>query len=231
MGWKDLVGPITGIALGEKAGAYADSLFNSSSPGKQRKKEYERQKEFAQNSVQWRVADAIAAGIHPLAALGMQPMSYAAQSVGNDAGLDFGTLEGMGQDITRAAMANSSSEDKALYSLGLERAGLENELLRARIMSEKARLNQSPVARGPFGMLMEPSQKGDSLSSGGTELLRAKNGSVWLIPPGADAGVWEEILGDPGDTLGGAANFGAMLQAEAQGGSPGIGVWPGVLGF
>lgn len=38
--------------------------------------EAKRQREFAQNSIQWRVADARAAGIHPLAALGAQVSGY-----------------------------------------------------------------------------------------------------------------------------------------------------------
>lgn len=46
------------------------------------------QKEFAQNSIQWRTADAKKAGIHPVAALGSQGISYNPSYVGD--GDNFG---------------------------------------------------------------------------------------------------------------------------------------------
>lgn len=59
------------------------SLMNQSSADKDRAlaaKQYDHQKEFAQNSIQWRVNDAKKAGIHPLYALGSQGISYAPSS-------------------------------------------------------------------------------------------------------------------------------------------------------
>lgn len=61
------------------------------------------QKEFAQHGIQWKVADAAAAGISPLAALGAQTSSPSPVSVGGSApSMDFGSL---GQDLGRAAKA------------------------------------------------------------------------------------------------------------------------------
>ena len=44
---------------------------------------YDMQKEFAQMGIQWRVADAKAAGLHPLAALGAAPAHASPMRVGN----------------------------------------------------------------------------------------------------------------------------------------------------
>lgn len=51
-------------------------------------KQADLQKEFAQNSIQWRTADAKKAGIHPVAALGSQGISYNPSYVGD--GDNFG---------------------------------------------------------------------------------------------------------------------------------------------
>lgn len=113
-------------------------------------------REFAQSGIQWRVQDARAAGIHPLAAMGVPLSSGPSVSVG---GTDWSSALGsMGQDISRAAGAvqtpNERKQAATLSSLQLERAGLENELLRSQI----ARANQ-PV-NPP---LPSPTSAGDAL--------------------------------------------------------------------
>lgn len=66
------------------------------------------QREFAKNSIRWRVADAKAAGIHPLAALGSQGISASPVYAG---GGDYGLSEA-GQDIGRAMSAAVTPEEK-----------------------------------------------------------------------------------------------------------------------
>lgn len=74
------------------------------------------QKEFAQNGIRWKVEDAKAAGLHPLAALGAQTSSFAPISVGaqnipdNSIG---GSVSAAGQDIGRAIHATSTAEERA----------------------------------------------------------------------------------------------------------------------
>lgn len=67
------------------------------------------QKEFAQQGIRWRVADAKAAGINPLVALGASPVSYSPQSIG---GTDYG-LGALGQDLTRAISSMQTKEERA----------------------------------------------------------------------------------------------------------------------
>lgn len=116
------------------------------------------QKEFAQHGIRWKVADAQASGLHPLAALGAQTSSFS-NIVGGDipaAKSDFG---GMGQDIGRAIDAGSTQDErnsrmqnavsKIATSLQLEKASLENEELRTSIAKQRAQL-PPPFPRIPL---------------------------------------------------------------------------------
>lgn len=100
---------------------------------------YKGQKEFAQNSVQWRAADAKKAGISPLFALGMSPVSYSPSSVG-DTSLSS-AMSSMGQDVGRAVSAATGPQgrlDATVQALTIKRMGLENDLLASQI----AKINQ-----------------------------------------------------------------------------------------
>lgn len=107
------------------------------------------QREFAQSGVQWKVADAQKAGIHPLAALGANTTSFSPVSLGDLKGSNFGE---MGQDIGRAVKAAMSDQDRAeetrreAEKLTLEKAGLENEILRTELASKQKRMETNPGA-------------------------------------------------------------------------------------
>lgn len=70
--------------------------------------EYQRQQEFAQNGVRWRVEDAKAAGIHPLVALGAHTSTYSPQAA---VGTDYG-LSSAGQNISRAIEAKQTARER-----------------------------------------------------------------------------------------------------------------------
>lgn len=118
-------------------------LIGQKSAEKQQKQNIQLQKDFAQHGIQWKVEDAKAAGIHPLAALGAQTISYSPSSVGSSS-LASG-IAGAGQDISRAINSTRSESGrldaytKTLQDLQLRRAGLENELLASQI----AKINQA----------------------------------------------------------------------------------------
>lgn len=140
------------------------------------KKQIKLQKEFAQKGIQWKVADAKAAGIHPLYALGANTISYSPSAVGSD--LASG-LSAMGQDIGRAVDAVSTSKERAaaaaLDALQLERAGLENELLRSQITGENIK------NAGQLGPAMpdinNTGNPGDPLKIGGVTIKTDPNTS------------------------------------------------------
>lgn len=102
---------------GELAGAWLGSESSRKANNASKKIAREQmalQKEFAQNGIRWKVADAKAAGLHPLAALGANTISYTPQAVGIDATNHWGNaLSNMGQDVSRAIQAHQSKAERA----------------------------------------------------------------------------------------------------------------------
>lgn len=109
------------------------------------------QKEFAQMGLRWKVADAQAAGIHPLAAMGAQTIGFSPVEVGQNVptfqqpppaipedGAAIG-LANAGQDVARALDAARTNEmrnlaaGQTMTALAIQRAGLENQLLASKI--------------------------------------------------------------------------------------------------
>lgn len=137
----------------------ASGLLQRSDNKKAQEREYERQKEFANSGIQWKVEDAKKAGIHPLYALGASTTSYSPQSVG-DTGT--GAMAQAGQDVSRAIHATRTPAQRVdaftrtTQQLTLEKMGLENQLLAAQV----AKVNQP--ATGP-GL---PGSESDYLISG-----------------------------------------------------------------
>ena len=113
------------------------------------RREERLQKEFAQSGIQWRAADARAAGIHPALAMGAQTQSFGS-SVGVPqtsptgaspfVGSDFGSgVAKAGQDISRALTATRTEDarvdayTKTVQDLTTQKMGMENALLAAQI--------------------------------------------------------------------------------------------------
>lgn len=88
--------------------------------------------------IQYRVADANKAGVHPLFALGAQTYNWQPSAVGSTA-LGEG-IANAGQQIGRAIDAGGSAGDRAanaaLMKLQIERAGLENILLAKQVSGQ-----------------------------------------------------------------------------------------------
>lgn len=70
--FSSIAGAVTGAAGSILGGAISDKR-NQAYANQMWQKNYNAQKEFAQNSIQWRVQDAKKAGIHPLYAMGQTP--------------------------------------------------------------------------------------------------------------------------------------------------------------
>lgn len=111
---------------------------------------YKAQKEFAQNGIRWRVADAKAAGIHPLYALGASTASFSPVSgYGGDNGISdaFNTF---GQGISRAAQAKMTRDEREAE---LARQEMQDVFTLARFKQEQRyqdaqiRLIDSEIAR------------------------------------------------------------------------------------
>lgn len=101
------------------------------------------QREFAQSGIRWRVADAKAAGVHPLYALGAQTHSPSPVSVMQESSPMPDALASMGQSIGRAVEATQTAPERArdhMYQLTRERAELENQLLGAQIALTRSQI-------------------------------------------------------------------------------------------
>lgn len=111
MGWPMIAA--AGIAAGS---GLLGGLVQGQQQKQAAKREYEYQKEFAQHGIRWKVADAKAAGIHPLAALGSNTLSYSPQRIGAS---DYG-ISRFGQDISRALAATKTKEEKMSDQIDLQ---------------------------------------------------------------------------------------------------------------
>lgn len=148
------IGAVTGFAtanpwLGSALGTGFDFLggsLNRSAQQEASARNGATQDEYARHGIQMRVADAKAAGIHPLYALNAQTYNASPSHVGDTS---FGdSVSRMGQNISRAVDATRTTSQRA-QSLSLENAGLQNELLRAQI-SQIHRANNPPFPGTPM---------------------------------------------------------------------------------
>lgn len=116
------------------------------------------QESFAKNSIQWKAEDARKAGIHPLAAMGVNTMSPSPTSVGS-----MGSFENdMGQDISRAMMATMDKDKRIATKIQLEGAQLDNDIKRAELASAiaRAKAQQNPPLEQPRPLERTASPKG-----------------------------------------------------------------------
>lgn len=148
--------------LGSIIGAVG-SLIGGQSAKKEARRQERVQREFAQHGIRWKVDDARAAGLHPLAALGASTSSYQPVAVGDSGYASAGQDLGRAIDSTRTAPERDAAYTQALQRLQLERGGLENELLRSQI----ARLRQAGGS-------------GPAMASGDDPIVEARNAAARL---------------------------------------------------
>lgn len=114
-------GPV-GSALGGAAGKYFDKRGDEN-------RQYSRDKEFAQKSIRWKVADAKAAGLHPLAALGAASATPSVVPQSGD-GSDYDPLAGAKRDLLTSQLRQSdaaATRDYAEAALASSKIGRENQ--------------------------------------------------------------------------------------------------------
>lgn len=104
---------VTGAMIGAGANLLGGVLSGSSSR-RNVQRQIGFQREMAQHGVEWRVADAKRAGVHPVYALGAALPSAAPIPVGP--GEDYG-IAAAGQDIGRAVAATQTAEQRAEQQL------------------------------------------------------------------------------------------------------------------
>jgi len=178
------------MPLGAIIGGIANLIGGSMSSNAQAKaaqQNIELQKEFAQKGIRWKVEDAKAAGIHPLAALGANTIGFSPVAIGDGGGA---ALARAGSDIGRAVNAMRTPEERndaytqALQNLQLQRGQLENTLLASRIRI----LNQPGNPPGLPSDKLSPPER--------TTHLRTPDGTIITNPNMSDAQAFENRYGD-----------------------------------
>jgi len=211
MGWGSAIGGAIGGALGLIGAGQSQA-----SAERLNQLNYEHQKEFAQNGIRWKVADAKAAGLHPLAALGALTASYSPSAVIGDSP-DYSFLKDMGQGIDRAMDAKATQRERAereqkenaLFNEELKGKQLQNQETETRIQSMKwdmamelarnaaqsARTQQQVPAMpslAPDGSLMP----GQSNATSPGDIIKTKPAEIVMndpATPAAEAGSNPEI--------------------------------------
>lgn len=136
----------------------------------------EMQRDFAQNGISWRIADAARNGISPLAALGAaapsaSPVSaqlFQANNLAPRPGASFRALSDMGQNISRSLLATKSPAERASEVLSLQRQARENDLLD--IQLKLARIN-----------LVKQGSQSEGIPDS-FERVRNRDGSISVVP-------------------------------------------------
>lgn len=114
--------------------SFVGGLMNMDNQNKQADKQADLQKEFAQNSIQWRVNDAKKAGIHPLSALGSQGINYNPSYVGGSE--NFGGSQ---------ASISTNTEDKEFAELNKRLLAAQVKTAEAEAVSAQKQASSSPA--------------------------------------------------------------------------------------
>lgn len=188
--------PMTMFGIGTAVSAGTQllgNLLNRDTVSQTNKQNYEMSKEFAQNSVRWRVADAKKAGINPLAALGMNA-SYAPSAQASTSG-DYG-LSGAGQAIGRAMQSMAyqqmqaqlegqllANQEKALEIEG-QYASLQKNQIPADTIHGKKQINVQGLSADSYFNLFSLGETGKK-----NEFIMNPNQNSWIQEALSEGGV------------------------------------------
>lgn len=108
------------------------------------------QKEFAQQGIRWKVADATKAGLHPLAALGANTHSFTPSVVGTGTGGKGSMLSEMGQGIANSVEAIQNLDVHKLNEAQMNLIQAQTEETKARtqaIVGQQTTTHPQPPSR------------------------------------------------------------------------------------
>lgn len=143
--------------VGNIASSLIQGKMSSDAAEKAGDKNADLQREFAQMGVRWKVADAKAAGISPLAAMGGTPYMASPSYIAGDTP----NFSNMGQDISRAIDATRTQEERSdvLTKAQLEKLSAETDLIRSQAAQIKGATNPALPGSNPLPI----SGQGDSV--------------------------------------------------------------------
>lgn len=133
MSWFDAFGSFLGGLVGGGLNYYSQQKANEDN--------IKAQREFAQNSISWKVEDAKRAGVHPLAALGASGYQASPSFMSADLGSPVGN--GISQGLSKVGQALDENAVK-MSELQLQNQQLEN----MKLAQEVASMGQSVASSG-----------------------------------------------------------------------------------
>lgn len=148
MGIGAAIGGIVGSVVGGVGNYYATKEANKAA-AKQARLAREHELNILKNQVGWRVSDAMKAGLHPLAALGMNPASSSVGPAQTFAADYSQAADSLGRAIDSVA----DPKDKvaaAATQLMFEKTALENEYTKTQVASQRM-MNMQMAAPGVPG--------------------------------------------------------------------------------
>lgn len=188
-----MLGSLLGVA-----GSLIGGLFGKSEADQQMKE----QRKYAQNAIRWRAADARAAGIHPLAALGASSPNYTPVNSGLGSAIGDG-LANLGNAVGDTA----PRQQKAITASIVGKNNAEAELARAQSRTLIHRASQVPLTGTAGGTnLGDVAPEGNNF---GPRAGKSKNSMFqeWTGPDGKSPVVIlnPDLMGDPFEIIGGAS--------------------------
>lgn len=177
-----------GIDLGINPGEW----FGDDRPDEQRAQNVEQQKEFAKNSIQWKVADAKAAGLHPLFGAGLSGSSFSPNPITVGDGTSISARPGTPADgiQRRANQQAHPGELEKNQDARLERqANNDHAATMSRIATDT---EQQALLRAQTDLVKEQIQ--DSLAArAGQKGVQNKERSVVRPTPTEPQDAWEIV--------------------------------------
>ncbi|AXL14895.1 hypothetical protein [Microviridae sp.] len=120
------------------AAAIGGGILSNRAARKQAEQEQAVQREFAQNSIQWKTADAKAAGVHPLYAIGTPTQTYSPITYSDSMGP---ALASAGQSIARGYAAQQSQKNTdRQYNKSVSDSNFMRDMAQNQMILEQQRL-------------------------------------------------------------------------------------------
>lgn len=171
------------------------NMFNSRQSELDRAMQYE----FARNGLSWRVADAKAAGLHPLAALGSQINSASPSGIPGQFGGGSAKSDGMRAAAQQISQIMAEKEEtQSRTELNRAQADLLKQQAEDSKMARAVQLSNAVQDGDAVHKLVEP-QRTPKLMVGGVPIK--------TFPGGSDAQTFEDRYGELGGSVLGLTNI------------------------
>lgn len=186
-----MLGAIIGGAI-SAGSSLLGGMLNNTAADNAADEAWDRQKKVLTKQIQWRVEDAVKAGLHPLAALSVNPASGPPAAAVFDSGLGNAGAA-LGDAVERVTDPMQKAQI-AMQRLQLERATLDNDLIRSNIASQRMRNIQQ-------------STPGVRSTTGNDVLVNPFTDAPFPMKHPDNAQIAQNAYGEPGEWWFGGANM------------------------